>query len=336
MISKFLLKNWYQKKLTPAMMLLLPFTIMFRLLILLRRYAYQIGLHKRYTFDVPVIVIGNIAIGGTGKTPLLMSLISLLRDHGYRPAVVSRGYGGQSNTVITVTKATDVSASGDEALMIVKKMHCPLAVSPKRPAAVAKLIAETDCNVILSDDGLQHYALMRDIEIAVVDGQRRFGNGWCLPAGPLREPVSRLRQVDFIVSNGNAHSGEYEMNLVSEPFVYRLLDGEKCHVSDFNRVHAVAAIGNPQRFFDTLRQLGLDIIEHAFADHYQFTAKDICFADNLPVMMTEKDAVKCQVIAGEQHWSLPVAVVLNASFEQALVTKLNDFTKQKINAITHC
>lgn len=339
---------WYRKHLTLLSLLLLPLSIIFRSLVYLRRLLYRSGLWKTEHFSIPVVVVGNLTVGGTGKTPLLIQLVQLLREHGYHPGVVSRGYGGQANQTTMVTTESDVEQSGDEALMIVQKLNCPMVIAVNRPAAVAKLITDTNCNVVLSDDGLQHYALARDIEIVVIDDQRRFGNSLCLPAGPLREPVSRLSQVDFVIANShliinqtafnqqssdNIRTNEYQMQLITEPFVYHLLSGEKRPISDFKSVHAVAGIGNPQRFFDSLRQFGLYIVEHAFNDHHQFVAQDIMFEDDWPVVMTEKDAIKCRAISAEQHWLLPVSVKLPSQFEQALLRKINDSTNKNIKTI---
>jgi tetraacyldisaccharide 4'-kinase len=205
-----------------------------------------------------------------------------------------------------------------------KQSACPVAVAPLRVQAAQLLLAETDCNILLADDGLQHYALQRDIEIAVIDGERRFGNGYCLPAGPLREPISRLQSVDFIVTNGGeVQENEFAMHLSGDTLI-NLLTGEHKPLSDFSGVagHAIAAIGNPQRFFQHLSRAGLHCISHSFTDHYAYQACDLQFNDGLPIFMTEKDAVKCAGFASANQWYLPVTAQLAADFGQQLLTKL--------------
>jgi tetraacyldisaccharide 4'-kinase len=209
-------------------------------------------------------------------------------------------------------------------LLIAKQTGCPMAVGPLRVDAAKMLLKQADCNVILSDDGLQHYALNRAIEIAVIDGERRFGNGYCLPAGPLREPIERLRSVDFIILNGEKYEeGEFSMRLVGEKAV-NLVTGEQKSVQEFKGVdcHALAGIGNPDRFFKLLEMAGLACITHSFPDHYQFQRQDIEFSDNKPVLMTEKDAVKCTAFAGKQHWYLPVKAVPDPVFAEQLLNLL--------------
>lgn len=298
--------------------LLWPITIVFCTLVWLRRRFYRWRWLTARVFPVPVIVVGNISVGGTGKTPLVVALVQWLKQAGYKPGVISRGYRGQAtHWPQPVVPESDPAWVGDEAVLLAERCHCPMVVGPERNASIQSLLDEHLCDVIVSDDGLQHYRMGRSIEIAVVDGQRRFGNGWCLPSGPLREPVSRLQSVDFVVVNGGeAHSTEFQMVLKSLSF-HRVDDpGQVRDAASFagKRVHAIAGIGNPQRFFQHLSAMGLHVVPHAFPDHHAFVADDVSFAEVLPVVMTEKDAVKCRAFASDQHWYLAVEAQLDADF----------------------
>ncbi|NOY61878.1 MAG: tetraacyldisaccharide 4'-kinase [Gammaproteobacteria bacterium] len=314
---------WYSR--SPLPWLLLPLAALFGLLAALRRYGYSKGYLAVKRFALPVIVVGNISVGGTGKTPLVIWLVERLRQAGYRPAVVSRGYGGEPHMQPRAVNAQSSAQSvGDEPLLIARRCGCPVVVCTDRALAVEHLLAQGNCNVVVADDGLQHYRLGRDIEIAVIDGERRFGNGLLLPAGPLREPQRRLKSVDLIVVNGqSAEPGECAMQLEARA-LFSLTDQPQRPLADYKgcTVHAVAGIGNPHRFFDDLRRHGLTVIEHPFPDHYAYTAGELCFDDALPVLMTEKDAVKYQHGATEQHWFLAVDAVIDASFSQRLLTRL--------------
>jgi len=280
---------------------------------------------------VPVIVIGNISVGGTGKTPLVIFLAQWLKSQGYQPGIVSRGYGGKAtHWPQEVTADSDPILVGDEPVLIAKRTSCPMAVSPNRPEAVQKLINENKCNIIISDDGLQHYALGRDIEIAVINGQQKFGNGFLLPAGPLREPVSRLKSVDFVVTNGQGTFpfSTFKMQLIPGEIYQVSHPMNKLNLDDIHQpIQAIAGIGNPQRFFDTLKSLNLQIIEHPFPDHHAFKLKDIDFGQDALILMTEKDAVKCQAFANERCWCLPVEAKVDAKFIQNLQKKLNTSKK---------
>ena len=314
---------WYQKP-TMATYLLFPMTILFMLISGLRRAAYRIGLKKSVKLAVPVIVVGNISVGGTGKTPLVIYLAGLLKEHGYKPGIVSRGYGGDNAMVRTVTSQSNPKFVGDEPMLIHKRTGCPVVVSRDRPLAAKTLLEQNDCDVILSDDGLQHYALQRDIEIVVVDGMRRFGNRFCLPSGPLREPVSRLQNVDFIVCNGEGMPGEFSMQLQAE--CLQNIDDKSLRkpLADFagKSVHAVAAIGNPERFFDSLKSHGIELNKSIFPDHHMFRYSDLTFADALPIVMTEKDAVKCESFGNEKLWYVPVSATIKSDFATQVLEKL--------------
>lgn len=293
----------------------------------LRRLAYQRRWLQVQALPVPVVVVGNLTVGGTGKTPLVIWLCELLRRDGYRPGVVSRGYGGNSRLwPLDVTAATDPVAAGDEPVMIAEATGCPVVAGPDRVAAARAIIAKHRVNIVVSDDGLQHYRLGRDIEICVVDGARRFGNGRCLPAGPLREPVTRLKHADLIVTNGNAQAGEYGMRMVVRSLRH-LPSGKRKPVGEFPRdapIHAVAGTGNPSRFFALLREQGFRIEEHAFPDHHRFRPRDLEFSGEAPIVMTTKDAVKCRAFATGRHWALEVSAEPAPEFAKRLLRLIEE------------
>lgn len=320
MIAKQAPAFWYKG--TWPGILLWPLGWLFSMGVRLRRFLYAIGLLNQQNLPVPVIVVGNVSVGGTGKTPLVIYLAALLQRVGYRPGIVSRGYGGKASAWPQFVSAqTDATLVGDEALLIASQTGCPMAVGPVRVAAARLLITQSNCDVIISDDGLQHYALARDIEIAVIDGERRLGNGYCLPAGPLRESKSRLRAVDMVVVNGEQpNDGEFAMQLVGAVAV-NLATSEQRPLSAFVGIacHALAGIGNPERFFKSLVSAGIACDTHAFPDHHPYSKQDISFLDDKPVLMTEKDAVKCKVFANHQHWYVPVQAVLADDFSGQLL-----------------
>lgn len=299
-----------------------PLAWLYGALTALRRTLYRLGALRRVRLPVPVLVIGNLTAGGTGKTPLTIALAEALHARGLRPGVVSRGHGGRQRGPILLDDAPDPADVGDEPCLI-RASGVPVAVGRDRPAA-AQLLVAAGCDVLIADDGLQHYRLARDVEICVIDGARRFGNGRLLPAGPLREPLRRLARVDLRVCNGGTpQAGEYPMRLAGGDVV--TLDGtQRKPLADFagRRVHAVAAIGHPGRFFASLRDAGIEVIEHAFADHHAFVAADLAFGDGLPVLMTDKDAVKCHAFARPDWWRVPVRAELPAAFFDALLAKL--------------
>ena len=278
----------------------------------------------RERIGAPVIVVGNLTVGGSGKTPLVIALIEALRARGFRPAIVSRGYGGTQRKPAVLDDTLDPSRYGDEPSLMRRRTGAMVAVGRDRARAAA-LLVQRGANVVIADDGLQNRALARDIEICVIDGQRRFGNEQLLPAGPLREPLERLKQVDFRVCNGaRAEPGEIPMRLSGDMAVALAGAAGARPLSSFSkkRVHAVAAIGNPERFFASLQVRGIDVIAHPFPDHHVFAPADISFSDGLPVLMTEKDAIKCVGIAGPDVWCVPVSAELPASFIDALVARL--------------
>jgi len=321
-LTRFFNNVWYGN--SWQCILFLPVSWLFSQLVKIRRFAYDNGWKQTQSFPVPIIVVGNISVGGSGKTPLVIWVVELLKNAGYQPAIISRGYKGKAgNWPQQVREDSDPIIVGDEAVLLARRCKCPIAVGPDRCAAIEALLEHTDCNVIVSDDGLQHYAMQRDIEIAVVDGVRRYGNHRLLPAGPLREPVSRLDNVDFVVSNGIAGRGEYAMSV--KGLMARNLVSDKVQgLERFSgqRVHAVCGIGNPDRFFTALKKFDIDLIEHTYSDHHPFNEKDVCFDDDLPVLMTEKDAVKCQRFQNQQHWFIPVQAELNKHFAPRLLALL--------------
>jgi tetraacyldisaccharide 4'-kinase len=293
-------------------------------LVRLRRSAYSAGLLPSAQLRVPVIVVGNITAGGAGKTPLVMALVEALRARGFQPGVISRGYAGAHETAIVVDEHSDASAVGDEAALVFQQTRAPFVVCRDRVRAGRVLLEASAVDVIICDDGLQHYRLRRDIEICVIDGVRRFGNGHMLPAGPLREPVSRLQDVALRVCNGGqAQPGEVPMHLSGDVLVAVADPSRQRQLRDFAglRVHAVAGIGNPERFFAQLRSAGLDVIPHPFADHFPYAANDLDFGDDLAVVMTAKDAIKCTAFAGANCWSLPVRGQLPEAFFETVAQR---------------
>ena len=301
--------GWYDAR--GLTVLLRPLSWLYRGAVALRYAGYRTGALRRHRIAVPVIIVGNITVGGTGKTPLVIWLVELLRGEGYRPGVVSRGYRGRATRwPQQVRPDSDPAMVGDEPVVIARRARCPVAVGPDRVAAAEALLRYNDVDVVVSDDGLQHYALERDIEIVVIDGVRRFGNRYCLPAGPLREPVSRLERADFLVVNGGtALRGEFPLTMQAGELRNVRRDGVAHAPESFpsRHVHAMAGVGHPERFFRQLRQLGFTLVEHPFPDHHAYTASDLAFGDGLPIVMTEKDAVKCRRFCGEDCWYLTIA-----------------------------
>ena len=325
--TEFINQLWYGKH--PLSFVLAPIGWIYRFLMSVRRIAYQAGLLPVKRVDVPVIIVGNITVGGTGKTPLVIWIAEYLKQNNFRPGIVSRGYGGKAtHWPQQVRPDSDPVMVGDEPIVIARHTGCPVAASPDRYTAVEQLLKHQDCNIIVCDDGLQHHALGRDIEIAVIDSIRRFGNGRCLPAGPLRESVSRLKTVDMIVSNGNPGHGEYPMEYVAKSLCSLSNPDKEISPESFRdkTVHAVAGIGYPAKFFSMLRACGMNLIKHEYPDHYQFRKQDIQFGDGLPVVMTEKDAVKCMSFADEDHWYLAIDVRMNNIFEHRFSNLLKDIT----------
>jgi len=313
--------------------LLRPLSAVFGLVSSTRRKWLQKS-ERQYKSVLPLIVIGNVTAGGTGKTPLVIYLAQQLQELGFEPGIVSRGYGAKPpEHPFAVTPKTSHEEAGEEPLMIARQTQCPVIIDPDRVSAVKFLEARYDCDVIISDDGMQHYSLGRDFEIAVIDGQRGFGNGFLLPAGPLREKPDRLHSVDLVVCNGDSRFelpvDTMHMHLEATHLVH-MKDSKFLSVKNeilksltARKVHALAGIGNPERFFNSLCSCGFDIITHMFRDHHLYTKEDITFDDDLDVVMTEKDAMKCSKFCGEQHWYLKVVARLPDGFMTAITNKLN-------------
>ncbi|PMR72234.1 tetraacyldisaccharide 4'-kinase [Billgrantia endophytica] len=309
--------------------LLRPLEFLYCKAVARRAFAYRTGRRAIWQAEVPVIVVGNVTLGGTGKSPLVAWLGRYLVSRGWHPGIVSRGYGGNAGNEypLRVAGDTEVERCGDEPRMLARQTGLPVVVDPDRPRGARALI-EAGCDIVISDDGLQHLALGRDIELIVVDGRRGFGNGRCLPAGPLREPLGRLDDADAVLMNGDPifapPQGAWVFRLVSREW-RSLADGARCALTPLpfsGPVHAVAGIGNPGRFFATLADLGIEVIPHGFADHYHFTAADLAFDDGRPVVMTAKDAEKCQAIAPPDSWVLEVEAEPEPGFEAWLEARL--------------
>lgn len=301
-----------------------PLSALFCAIVVVRRWRLVRVQRKKKPSPVPVVVVGNITTGGTGKTPLVVAIVRHLRQAGYSPGVITRGYGGRSPAwPQRVVPDSDPRWVGDEPVMLARSCACPVVAGPDRMADLGLLVSSERCDVVVSDDGLQHYRLPRDVEIAVLDGERGLGNRLCLPAGPLREPSGRLRQVDFVVINGGGDDAGVPMQLAAAMPV-NLTSGEQRPLSAFAdaQVHAIAGIGNPERFFTTLKRAGLQILEHPFPDHYDYHPHNLDFGDDRALIMTEKDAVKCAGIAPANAWYLPVEAVLPDSFFDSLVRRI--------------
>lgn len=306
-------KIWSGK--SPLWLLLLPLSWLYGLVSSVIRLSYRAGWRRAWRAPVPVVVVGNLTAGGNGKTPVVIWLVEQLQQRGIRPAVVSRGYGGKAARYpLILTPDTTTAEAGDEPVLIYQRTGAPVAVSPKRAEAVQALLAEAQPQIIITDDGLQHYALARDKEIVVVDGERRFGNGWWLPAGPMRERAGRLKSVDAVITNGGkAQPGEIAMRL-QPGLAVNLLTGEQRPVASLPEVVAMAGIGHPPRFFATLRACGVEPVHCiGLADHQALTESDVqaLAHDTQTLIMTEKDAVKCRGFAHTNWWYLPVEATLS-------------------------
>lgn len=324
----------YWQRTTLLGLLLYPLSVLYRSVVAVRRLLYRWGVLATVRLPVPVIVVGNITVGGTGKTPVVLWLVSYLREHGLHPGIVSRGYGGNTITAAAVTAGSDPAVCGDEPLLLARRSDAPVWIGADRAAAAnALLAAHPECDIIVSDDGMQHYRLARDVEIAVIDGMRGLGNGHFLPAGPLRESSERLATVNAIVINMSQSSAialkarapaTFAMTLRSRGF-HNLLNQEHTATPEHfhnRRVHAVAGIGNPQRFFAQLQRLGLTFTTHEFPDHHAYTPADLTFNDADFVVMTEKDAVKCGSFATELYWALRVDAEIDPALGDLVLAKL--------------
>lgn len=312
---------WYEG--APSGWVLLPLSGLYWLILGLRKFLYDCGVFRTRRADIPVIVVGNITAGGTGKTPTVLWLVEQLRARGFTPGIVSRGYGGsKANTSMRVEADTDALVAGDEPVLLARRGQCSVVVDPDRARAAAMLV-DDGADVVIADDGLQHYRLARDYEICVIDGARGLGNRRLLPAGPLREGVQRLDDVEQVLVNGILRTSEQEQTTAEQNAIsFELLATEACRLNGSlarpigrfagTTVHAVAAIGNPDRFFDLLRAHGIQVIEHRFPDHAELSRGDLKFGDDFEIFMTEKDAVKLGRGASDKLWYVPVELMMDS------------------------
>jgi tetraacyldisaccharide 4'-kinase len=318
--SQWLVDAWYSS--AWWLTLLRPIECIYRTLVVLRRYSYRIGIFSRYRASKPVVVVGNITVGGTGKTPVVIALVEALAEQGIRAGVVSRGYGARDAAFPhELGEQSRVSDCGEEALLIYHRTSCPCVVSPSRTAAVRALQAAHSVDVIISDDGLQHYALERDLEILMYDAQAAFGNGYCLPAGPLREPMSRMHSVDIILARG-LDDPVIGMQFQQDALI-NIVTGESQLLTAgklAGSVYAVAGLGRPDLFYTGLRELGYSIEERRFDDHHEFRAEDFSQLTDKPIIMTEKDAVKCHGLVGDNAWYLQISAILPDAVIQSVVS----------------
>lgn len=339
---KWLHRIWYEGG--SSYQLLLPLSGLYWLLITLRRVLYEIGLLGHWHASVPVIVVGNITVGGTGKTPVTIWLSRELRERGFSPGIVSRGYGGsKASSSMRVDAASDPALVGDEPVLLAKRTGCPVVVDANR-ARAAQMLVDDGVDVIISDDGLQHYRLVRTYEICVIDGARGLGNRLLLPAGPMRETVDRLGEVDQVLINGRVGDHNIDLSVVEQNAIeFELVATEVSRLNGSltrpierfagTTVHAIAAIGNPARFFDMLRTHGIQVIEHAFPDHAKLEKKDLEFGDDFEVFMTEKDAVKIERVSVDKYWAVPVETnidpVVAGPWLEQIESRLRDELKRQ-------
>ncbi|GAL58993.1 tetraacyldisaccharide 4'-kinase [Pseudescherichia vulneris NBRC 102420] len=311
---------------SPLWLLLLPLSWLYGLVSGAIRLCYRLGIKKAWRAPVPVVVVGNLTAGGNGKTPVVIWLVEQLRQRGVRVGVVSRGYGGKADSYpLVLDQQTTTEQAGDEPVLIYQRTGAPVAVSPVRSDAVKALLAAHDLQLIVTDDGLQHYRLARDKEIVVIDGVRRFGNGWWLPAGPMRERASRLRSVDAVITNGGqARADEIPMRL-QPGLAVNLKSGERRPVDELPAVVAMAGIGHPPRFFQTLADCSAAVENTvALADHQALSYAQVSgfIQPGQTLVMTEKDAVKCRAFADESWWYLPVDARLEGDKPERLLQDL--------------
>ena len=321
---------WYED--APSGWVLLPLSGLYWLILGVRKFLYDCGIFKTHKVTVPVVVVGNITAGGTGKTPTVLWLVEQLRARGFTPGIVSRGYGGRkSNAPMRVEGDSAADVVGDEPVLLARRSDCPVVVDANRTRAAA-MLAEDGVDVIIADDGLQHYRLGRDYEICVIDGARGLGNRRLLPAGPLRESPERLTRVDQLLVNGPMQASDHLSVAEQNALEFELVATDACRLNGSlvrplerfagSAVHAVAGIGNPPRFFDMLRGQGIQVVEHAFPDHAALTRKDVEFGDDFPVFMTEKDAVKLGPTVNDKFWYIPVTLTMDPVLALPLIEQI--------------
>lgn len=336
-LYQYLENIWYNQH--AGKYALLPLTLLYCLISYLRRWKQQC--QRPETEHIPIIVVGNISVGGTGKTPLVIYIVKQLQQAGYSPAIISRGYKGKAKEwPQRVISTTSPYLVGDEPVLLATQTDVPIVVGPDRNMNIRCLLNHHACDIIISDDGLQHYKMPRAVEVIVVDAMRGFGNGWCLPAGPLRESPQRINEGDFCVINGEnmpphlaiQHPNRYTMRIQGDSLV-NLSNTQQIPLSTLaaQNVHVVTGIGHPQRFFNHLQNAGLKLVTHSFADHHNFQQEDLNFSHNYPIIMTEKDAVKCRKFQSDNCWYLPVKAHLSTDFTKTLLAKLDTwYTEQKL------
>jgi tetraacyldisaccharide 4'-kinase len=337
-LDRTLQRVWYERAPFVLFLVLIPLSLLFAAIAALRRCAFRMGLLRVVRVGCPVLIVGNVSVGGTGKTPLVIWIAEHLAALGCRVGIVTRGYGGRGTVWPQyVTPESPAGEVGDEAVLLACRTHAIVVAGPDRVAA-AKQAIEHGANVIVSDDGLQHYRLGRDAEVVVIDAQRGFGNRWLLPAGPLREPISRVRQADIVIETMRTRTGARTL-ADSVGAEHALLDalnlrtGERRSLASFagEKLHAVAGIGHPEAFFAMLRAHGIELDARALADHAELRASDVAFDDTAPVLMTEKDAVKCRAFANERHWAVPLTVRFSDRDEHRLIAVLEKLVAMRAN-----
>jgi len=333
-LEQFILRAWYGRH--HWLVLLRPFSAFYSYTVIRRRRRYQQEPARVWQSPVPLIVVGNITLGGTGKTPMCIWLLDYLKEQGLRPGLISRGYGASPSSFpwLLDPGKDDATQVGDEPLLIARRSLVPVVIDPDRPRAARYLLANADVDVIVSDDGLQHYALGRDLEILMVDAVRGLGNGRCLPEGPLREPASRAASVDFIVRNGMSTDTGSDYGMTLEPVaLVNLCTAERVAPEDWQgckQVTAVAGIGNPERFFITLEQLSFELERHVFTDHATYSADSFAGDDpHRSLIMTEKDAIKCMGFARSNWWYLSIEASLSDAFAAALQERLDSLRARR-------
>lgn len=328
-------RAWYER--APGYQLLVPLSLLYGFVVAIRRFLYRAGIKRVVHLPVPVVVVGNVVAGGAGKTPVTLFLAERLRDLGYQPGIVSRGYGREGDELLEVNADSPASLVGDEPLLLARRSGCAVVVGADRVAA-SRVLVDKGVDVIIADDGLQHYRLGRDFEICVVDGERGFGNGWLLPAGPLREPRTRAMTVDALLVNGRpVHTSLEPVRDTAVPFSLDASEAERLDgamrrpLEGFRvaEVHAVAGIGNPGRFFAMLRSFGLTVREHPLRDHASLTPAELDFGDDREVLMTEKDAVKLPRSGTQKLWSVPVGLVMDTAAAEQLLEAVDRICRSK-------
>ena len=336
---KWLHRVWYEG--ASYYQMLLPLSGLYWLIITLRRCLYGLGILGRHRAIVPVIIVGNITAGGTGKTPVTIWLAGELQKRGFKAGIVSRGYGGsKSSTSMRVDMASDPDVVGDEPVLLAKRTGCTVVVDSNR-ARAAQMLVDDGVNVIIADDGLQHYRLERTYEICVIDGARGLGNRFLLPAGPLRETIDRLSEVDQVLINGRRGDNVAELTAVEQNAIeFELVAREITRLNGSltrpiegfsgTTVHAVAAIGNPARFFDMLRAHGIHVIEHAFQDHARLSVSDLRFGDDFEVLMTEKDAVKLDATSSDKYWTVPVDLEIDPALSSPWLEQIESRLRSEL------